>query len=560
MASIINVTGWEKGYIDTSGNLVVNTTGATSGYVEVVGGTTYTINCNSSLTMKRFAFYDSSKNFISREISSSTCQAPSNCKYIRVTLGEVSSASDSLLNGAYLSYDDGSGGEETVTRTYEKGYIDNTGTLVDGDNSYVDTIYKSIDKLTIKVAVPIIYKSYIDSIKVNGYTDTNTFVSRRYSTANQILTDTDVIYNEFTMDSTITKVRVGFSTIVGTSTTIVDEIFSAYTVTSDSGQSGAVVNVTGIELDANLLTVKVGKTLNINATISPSDATDQTVTWVKDNNNVNISANGLNCAITGVTVGTSNVTVTTNDGSITSTCAVTVIEDSSSSTDTPETLEGKYNLPWLLNKRSNNINQYKFYDKKYYSLGDSIVANNDSYYGYQSHIVDQLGMVLSNYGEGGATVVSKLSSYLALDFTDVALVTIGFGTNDARTGVPLGEIGTYDESSHSSTTFYGAYRTLLDKIYTDNPECRVVLLTPPQRKYVTNFGCDTVNSNGLKLIDYVDAIIKIGEMYATPVCDMYRESGINQCNLNYYTVEGVHPKQKGYERMANLLLNTIDKF
>lgn len=169
-------------------------------------------------------------------------------------------------------------------------------------------------------------------------------------------------------------------------------------------------------------------------------------------------------------------------------------------------------------------------------------------------ILINTSQVIRKYGDAPG------SRYQKLDFTDVSLVTIGFGVNDARTAVPLGSIGSYTDTSHDTATFYGAYRTLLDKIYTDNPECRVILLTPLQRLFVTNFGCDTENANGCKLIDFVDAIIEIGQMYATPVCDMYRNSGLNQKNLAYYTTEGIHPEDVGYLRMANVVLNTMDKF
>jgi lysophospholipase L1-like esterase len=217
-------------------------------------------------------------------------------------------------------------------------------------------------------------------------------------------------------------------------------------------------------------------------------------------------------------------------------------------------------LPWLVIQKQNHENALKFIGKKYYSLGDSIVENGKTRTGYQHYIAERYSMKHSNYGVGGSTVVDTLSTYQKLDFTDVSLVTIGFGVNDARTSVPLGRIGSYMDTSHDTSTFYGAYRTLLDKIYTDNPECRVILLTPLQRLFVTNFGCDTENANGCKLIDFVDAIIEIGQMYATPVCDMYRNSGLNQKNLAYYTTEGVHPEDVGYLRMANVVLNTMEKF
>ena len=63
-----------------------------------------------------------------------------------------------------------------------------------------------------------------------------------------------------------------------------------------------------------------------------------------------------------------------------------------------------------------------------------------------------------------------------------------------------------------------------------------------------------------KIEDIVSAIIEIGRLHSTPVCDMYRNSGLNQTNLSYYTTDGVHPNDAGYVRMANLLMHELNKF
>ena len=57
------------------------------------------------------------------------------------------------------------------------------------------------------------------------------------------------------------------------------------------------------------------------ATVVPSNATNQVVTWSSSNRNINVATNGV---VTPVSAGTATITATTQDGSKTATCTVTV--------------------------------------------------------------------------------------------------------------------------------------------------------------------------------------------------------------------------------------------
>ncbi|MBP5280874.1 MAG: Ig-like domain-containing protein [Lachnospiraceae bacterium] len=87
-----------------------------------------------------------------------------------------------------------------------------------------------------------------------------------------------------------------------------------------------VVNVTGISLDQNSMNLQVGGAAGIlTATITPSTATNQKVTWSSSNEGVaSVKANGLSATITGMKNGTATITATTEDGRKTATCQVTV--------------------------------------------------------------------------------------------------------------------------------------------------------------------------------------------------------------------------------------------
>lgn len=216
---------------------------------------------------------------------------------------------------------------------------------------------------------------------------------------------------------------------------------------------------------------------------------------------------------------------------------------------------------------------------KYNALGDSIVSmqgalaspitfgsvgytkdlqNRDistlTVEGYVTAIERRYGLIASNFGAAGHTLVADYGTLVAKDYSDVALVTIAYGVNDARTGVPLGTVNSTD-----ITTFAGALNKLLQKIYTDNPECRVLVLAPLQRLTVTDFGIATPNANGNYLIDFVNMCKAIAEKRSTAFLDQYRCSGINQTNLYYYTVEGVHPVNQGFARIRNAVIGILDE-
>lgn len=82
------------------------------------------------------------------------------------------------------------------------------------------------------------------------------------------------------------------------------------------------VPVTGVSLDEHTATLQPEGTLQLTATITPSDATDKKVTWTSSNESVaTVSSTGL---VTAVANGEATITVRTRDGRYTDTCVVTV--------------------------------------------------------------------------------------------------------------------------------------------------------------------------------------------------------------------------------------------
>ncbi len=80
--------------------------------------------------------------------------------------------------------------------------------------------------------------------------------------------------------------------------------------------------VTGVTLSSKTLQLNVGDTQTLSATVSPSDASNQSVSWSSSNDKVATVDNAGKVA--GVSAGTATITVRTDDGGKTDTCTVTV--------------------------------------------------------------------------------------------------------------------------------------------------------------------------------------------------------------------------------------------
>ncbi|MDF2608936.1 MAG: lysophospholipase L1-like esterase [Lachnospiraceae bacterium] len=197
------------------------------------------------------------------------------------------------------------------------------------------------------------------------------------------------------------------------------------------------------------------------------------------------------------------------------------------------------------------------------TLGDSITAANT----YQPIIKKKLSFdSYTNLGVNGETMadannsagnIGVVTTGLSVnDYNKYNLIIISAGTNDFRFSVNIGTIGTIADTTFDRSTFYGAYRTLVEYILSKNPYARIILVTPLQRNkegYNTNF----TNSAGLKLIDYANAVKKIGEMYGIPVCDLYNNSGFTEKTMDTYTIDGVHPNSAGSLRIGEYMSRFI---
>jgi uncharacterized protein YjdB len=85
------------------------------------------------------------------------------------------------------------------------------------------------------------------------------------------------------------------------------------------------IAVTGVKLEENSLTLEVGKTKTLIATVLPENATNKLVTWVSSDITVaTVTSSG---EVTTLTIGEAIIVVTTIDGNYTAECTVTVTSE-----------------------------------------------------------------------------------------------------------------------------------------------------------------------------------------------------------------------------------------
>ncbi len=249
------------------------------------------------------------------------------------------------------------------------------------------------------------------------------------------------------------------------------------------------------------------------------------------------------------------------------------------------------------------------------AIGDSITYLNDHLdetgnrvtSGYMSRVVKQLPDIrFINQGHNGWTTVGIAREIEHLGLIKTDLYSVFLGTNDWWQGLPTGTLSDYKNNSGLNTTC-GAYRIIINKIRVLNPAAKIILITPMQRGdfvYIHDAHNNAWGSykpkNNQSLSGFADAVNAIGAYEHFPVVDLYYKSGIRTVNAvkfkrlkdsvtgaysdytypNYigipfnpekdqypyppeaidYTYDGLHPSDKGYQTIANMLIPILKTY
>jgi len=250
--------------------------------------------------------------------------------------------------------------------------------------------------------------------------------------------------------------------------------------------------------------------------------------------------------------------------------------------------------------------------KTWVAIGDSITYLNDHAdetgdritKGYMSLVVEKVpGLQYINKGFNGWTSGGIASQIDSLGLTKADVYTVFLGTNDWWQGRPIGTLDDYTNNT-GNNTIGGSFRIILDKLKALNKDAEIILITPMQRGDFVYVGDMTNNAYGSykkkagqSLQAVSDAIAAIGKLEHIQVVDLFRKSGITQKNMVKFkrlkdpatgkprdykypaftkisfdpahdvypypkeaidmTYDGLHPSDKGYQVIANMLLKAM---
>ena len=204
------------------------------------------------------------------------------------------------LNGAEIETrevaDDAA--SETVTIKVTADEASNNGLIV---VNYDENLTYVADSVAAKVD--------LSSIKVD---EENRTITVGYATLDEVAKDAVVATLKFTRN-TENEATVTVTT---------KEINETYEAADPVEITLETVAVTGVTISTESLSVYVGDSANLTATVEPEDAMNKAVVWSSDYESIaSVDENGK---VTGVAAGTATITVTTVDGGYTATCSVTV--------------------------------------------------------------------------------------------------------------------------------------------------------------------------------------------------------------------------------------------
>jgi lysophospholipase L1-like esterase len=249
------------------------------------------------------------------------------------------------------------------------------------------------------------------------------------------------------------------------------------------------------------------------------------------------------------------------------------------------------------------------------AIGDSITYLNDHAdetgnrvtKGYMTRVKDKLPFITYiNQGHNGWTSGGIAENIEKLGLAQADVYSVFLGTNDWWQGRPLGSFSDYKNNTGNNTV-YGSYRIIINKLRSLDPKAKIILITPMQRSdfvYINNKKNNAWGSykekNGQSLQHFAAAIDAIGKYEHFDVIDLFNKSGMTQKNLVKYkrlkdpktgaynnyrypalinvpfnpetdeypyppeainmTYDGLHPSDKGYEVIAEMLVKILKRY
>lgn len=185
------------------------------------------------------------------------------------------------------------------------------------------------------------------------------------------------------------------------------------------------------------------------------------------------------------------------------------------------------------------------------NLADSIASGD--WTTQDAAIADTSSNAVPSYFSDGLAILK------GLDFNDVDIITIAYGTNDFTSADKLDDT----DNRLDTNTFAGALRYSIETLLTAYPHLKIFVCSQTYRFWMADGAfvddSDThTNDNGVKLTDFVVKTKEVAEQYHLPYIDNYNV-GFNKFNRGYYfsATDGTHPLTVGCHLIARRMANDM---
>jgi lysophospholipase L1-like esterase len=113
-----------------------------------------------------------------------------------------------------------------------------------------------------------------------------------------------------------------------------------------------------------------------------------------------------------------------------------------------------------------------------------------------------------------------------------------------------------DADAKNPGTILGALRLLIERLLAANPSVKIIVFAPFLR--TDSNDVYPVNSEGMTMREFSDAICNVAKEYGLEHYNMCDYAGINTISIESLTNDGLHPNQKGGEKLGEIMARWIN--
>lgn len=197
------------------------------------------------------------------------------------------------------------------------------------------------------------------------------------------------------------------------------------------------------------------------------------------------------------------------------------------------------------------------------TIGDSVAKGSHAKTNFTDMLAKKLKATSTNLAVSGATMSTIKENSIYEQATKIKgnLIIVQGTDDDWTNNVKIGTDKT------DTKTFYGAFYSAIELIKKNNPESKIIVMTPTKQCYIVDKKItrrDTdKNTLGLTLEDYVSTQIDICNELDIPVYDAYHSSQFKPNIPSYRKTsmpDGLHPNEKGHEVIMYELIKNFYGF